>query len=177
MTYGNRHGIECRALARNNSAARFSYILLNIFGIKLGTLDAGSCDKSRAVLYRNIGNIGYRPRNERRVAMLAENISMNIALVYIVILGESRTQARGIEYRTGTDDMALGNIRELVESISQNINGIADYYTASGAYATIFGMMLFVMFTFVCASSSLVCPGFLAMPDVRMTMSESTASR
>ena len=60
--------------------------------------------------------------------MLAENISMNIALVDIIILGESRTQARGIKYRAGADDMALGNIRKLVECISQNVNGVADYY-------------------------------------------------
>ena len=50
-------------------------------------------------------------------------------------------------------------------------------YTAFGAYFVICGIIDFVIFTFVCASSSLVCPGFLAIPEVRITMSEPVASR
>ena len=89
MTYRYRNGIESSALSCNNARARFSYILLNLAEIKLGGVNAGGGYKLFALFNRNVRDIGNRPRNERRIAVLTENISVNVALVYVVVLGKS----------------------------------------------------------------------------------------
>ena len=49
-------------------------------------------------------------------------------------------------------------------------------YIAFGATTEISEAIDFMIFTFVCARSKRVCPGFLPMPDVMTTISEPAAS-
>ena len=86
---GYRNGIEGSSLSCNNARARFSYILLNLAEVKLGGVDSRSGYKLFALFNRNIRDVCNRPRNERRIAVLAENIGVNIALIYVVIFGKS----------------------------------------------------------------------------------------
>ena len=70
-----------------------------------------------------------------------------------------------------------GRPETLVKTYVRMSTGLATMmWTALGACLTICGMMDLVMSTLTCASSRRVCPGLRAMPEVRMTMSESCAS-
>ena len=60
--------------------------------------------------------------------MLAENISVNVALADVVIFGESCAETCGIEYRSRTDYAVFGQVRKFVECISKDIHGVAYDY-------------------------------------------------
>ena len=108
MTYGNGNGIESRTLARDNTSARFSYILLDINEVKRRIGDSGHRDKILTFGYGNVGNVRNRPRNKRRVSVFAENIGVNIALIDVVILGKSGTKTRRVKNCTRTYDVISG---------------------------------------------------------------------
>ena len=111
MTYRDGNGIECRTLALDNTCAGAANIILNRRVIEHGghginsRCTINSRQRSTVLINGNIGNVCKRPRNERRIAVLTENICMNVLLVYAVELGKSCTQTSGIEDSTGTYDV------------------------------------------------------------------------
>ena len=60
--------------------------------------------------------------------MLTENISMYVLLAYVEVLGKSCAESCGVEDRTGTDYLILGQSGVLAELIGENVNGIAYNY-------------------------------------------------
>ena len=58
--------------------------------------------------------------------MLTEHVRMYVALADIIELGQTGTKSRGVENRTGTDNLILRNAGELVECIGHNIDRVAD---------------------------------------------------
>lgn len=121
MANGERNGIEGCTLALNYTTAGFTHIFFNILVIK-GRENA-VLSAYDAVIFgnRNIGNVSEGPRNERRIAMFTENISMNVLLIDAVIFGNSCTKSCCIKDSTGTDDLVFRDTGALAPNVSENV--------------------------------------------------------
>lgn len=123
---GNGNCVVGSTLALDNASAGLANIALDLIVIK-SRHDLIRCeDGALEVSYRDIGDVCKRPRNEGAVAVLAENISMNIELVDVEVLGETCTQTSCIQNSTGADDAGFRNAGALAEGICEDIDRIAD---------------------------------------------------
>ena len=125
MADGYRNGIEGSALARNDSAAGLFDILFDFVKIKHGVFDPGRGDEALAFGNGHIGNIGNRPRDKGRIAVFAEHIGVNVALVDVIIFGKPCAETRGIEDGARTDNMVFGEPGIFMENICEYIDGVA----------------------------------------------------
>ena len=128
MTYRNRDCVEGRALSLNDARARLADIGFDVVVVQLGVDSLGVDDEVLAFSERNVRDVCDRPRNERRVAVLAHDIGVYVLLINLVVLGQSRTQTGGVENCARTDDAALGQSRMLAEDVGEYVDRIRDDY-------------------------------------------------
>ena len=132
MSYRNCDSIVGRALTGDDHSARLSHVILDSLVIKLRHrkhILTRNCIS--VAVNRDVGDISDGPRNEGRIAVLTEYVCVNVLLVYIVVLGDARTQTSCVEDCTRTDDAVLGDVRALHKYICKNIDRIADDYVNS----------------------------------------------
>ena len=104
--------------------SRVETIILDLGIIKVGSDLTVTENKLPALLYRNVGDICNRPRNEGRIAVLSENVSVYVLLAYLVVLGKSCAKTSSIKNSTRTDYAALRKIGEFVEGVGKDIETI-----------------------------------------------------
>ena len=118
--------VEGRALTADNACTRLADVVLDLFLIEGGVNDILAVAGVTELIYRNVGDIHERPRNEGRISVLAKDVSVNVTLIYRIVFGETRAEAGGVEDSTRTDNAFLGDSRILCESVGENVNGVAD---------------------------------------------------
>ena len=96
MADGNGNRIERCALALDDVAAGLAHVILNVRIVERRNQHAVGVFHSLLVcVCRNVGDVRNGPRHEGAVAMLAQNVSVYVLLVDLVVLGETCTQTVG----------------------------------------------------------------------------------
>ena len=147
--------VEGRSLAGYDLCSRRTNVVLYLFLIEFAALIRIHVKGILKFGYVNVGYIRDRPRNKRRISVLAEDVCVYVLLAYIVILTESRLETRCIKDSSRAENILGGESRLLKEYVSKNVNGIChDYIFCLGCVFCYLGNGR--LFTFACARSSLV---------------------
>lgn len=70
------------------------------------------------------GNGGYRPGNEGGVAVLAENVCVNVFLADVVVFRKAGAKTGGVEQCARSEHAILRDTRNLGENIGQNVDRV-----------------------------------------------------
>ena len=86
---------------------------------------AGAAQKPGGV-QRHAGNLSAGPSDELGIAMLAHDVSLDVARVNLDVGAQHLLQTTGVEHGTGADNVTLGQAGHLDGSVGQNVNRVRD---------------------------------------------------
>ena len=97
---GNCNSIECCTLALDNLTAGLTYVINHLVAVEIRILNAGISNGLAVILYGDVGNVSDGPGNECCIAVLTEDVCVNVVLADLVVLSDSCTKTCSIEDST-----------------------------------------------------------------------------
>ena len=112
VAHVGRNGVEGSAFTGDDLTARSANVLFHVLFVKRHGHTVFDTGHTVEFFDRHLRHVGDGPRNKAAVAVLAENVRVDILRVDAAVFGKTSSQTRGIQNSTRTDDSVFRNAGE-----------------------------------------------------------------